>query len=33
MSTPETDATSEEPKSLTWGFRLLLVSSALYIAG
>jgi hypothetical protein len=33
MSTPETDAPSEEPKSLTWGFRLLLVSSALYIAG
>lgn len=33
MSTPETDASSEEPKSLTWGFRLLLVSSALYIAG
>jgi hypothetical protein len=33
MSTPETDGPSEEPKSLTWGFRLLLVSSALYIAG
>jgi hypothetical protein len=33
MSTPETDAPGEEPKSLTWGFRLLLVSSALYIAG
>lgn len=33
MNTSENDASSEEPKSLTWGFRLLLVSSALYIAG
>jgi len=33
MSTPESTLPGEEPKSLTWGFRLLLVSSALYIAG
>ena len=33
MNTSENDSPSEEPKSLTWGFRLLLVSSALYIAG
>lgn len=33
MSTPPIDEPNEEPKSLTWGFRLLLVSSALYIAG
>jgi len=33
MSTPTPDGAGEEPKSLTWGFRLLLVSTALYIAG
>jgi hypothetical protein len=34
MSTPSPDQQpSEEPKALTWGFRLVLLSSALYIAG
>ena len=34
MSTPSPDQqSSEEPKALTWGFRLVLLSSALYIAG
>ena len=34
MSTPSPDQKpSEEPKALTWGFRVVLLSSALYIAG
>ncbi|MFM7242214.1 MAG: hypothetical protein ACKO3A_09035, partial [Opitutia bacterium] len=34
MSTPSPDQQpSEEPKALTWGFRVVLLSSALYIAG
>ena len=34
MSTPSPDQqSSEEPKALTWGFRVVLLSSALYIAG
>ena len=36
MSTPSPSPDqqpSEEPKALTWGFRVVLLSSALYIAG
>jgi hypothetical protein len=34
MTTPSPDEKpSEEPKALTWGFRVVLLSSALYIAG
>ena len=32
MTTQDASA-AEEPKSLTWGFRLILIASALYIAG
>ena len=31
--TTQDASTNEEPKSLTWGFRLILIASALYIAG